>query len=79
MLDTKHDQMSKKFATENVEVKLAFQQSTKLVTEASTSLGNLFKQKMIKLKTRFAKLFAELDIKLDSNNKDIHEMSKLYS
>ncbi len=79
MLDTKHDQMSKKFAAENVDVKLAFQQSTKLVTEASTSLGNLFKHKMIKLKTRFAKLFAELDIKLDSNNKDIHEMSKLYS
>jgi hypothetical protein len=57
--------MTKKFAAENVEAKQAFENSTKLVTEASTSLGNLFKQKMIKLKTRFAKLFAELDIKLD--------------
>ena len=46
-----------------------------LVTDASTNLGTLFKNKMVKVKNRITKYFAENDIKIIQLSTDIAGMA----
>lgn len=63
VMDQKSDAMQRNFDVEIATIKDRYNSAVKLVTEASNNLGELFKQKMVKVKTRITKFFAETEIK----------------
>jgi hypothetical protein len=56
--------MKRDMVKEVANVKKLYEESVTLVTEASKNLGTLFKNKMIKVKSKLAKFFAEMDIRI---------------
>ena len=54
--------MRRHFAGEMNNVKEKYETSCARIDEASEGIGNLFKGKMVKLKTRITKYFAEMDM-----------------
>lgn len=76
-IETKSDQMQRNFDTEIVTIKEKYNSAVELVTEASKNLGGLFTAKMVKVKTRIAKFFADTDIKVNSMNEDLVKMGNI--
>lgn len=63
--------MNKNFQIEVGSIKRNYEDSVGLVTEASYNLTGLFKHKMLKIKNKMAKFFAEIDIRIAQNTKDV--------
>ena len=61
-IDSKQEQIGKLFDTELEGTRQKYEESIELVTEASKNLGQLFKDKMVKMKSKLAKYFADTDI-----------------
>jgi hypothetical protein len=57
--------MTKSFSAELVHVKKQYQEAIELVTEASKNLGGLFSQKMLKIKSKLLKYFADTDRRIE--------------
>lgn len=70
--------MQRSFQVELETIKGKYEESVDLVTDASKNLGQLFKDKMIKMKTKLTKIFAEMDIKVSQNNQDLQQMTGIF-
>jgi hypothetical protein len=71
--------MQKTFTLENYQVKESYTKAIENINEASNGLGGFIKGKMLKIKTRITKVFAEMDIKLSACQEDVLKFSRLSS
>lgn len=69
--------MQRTFQHELSNIKTKYEDAVKLVTEASENLGTLFKNKMIRMKGKLVKFFADIDIRMQQNNNDVVGVSKM--
>ena len=76
-IDNKYSNMKRDLLREVAGVKKRYEESDTLVTEASKNLGTLFKNKMIKIKSKLTNFFAEIVIRIEQNNKDVFNASQM--
>jgi hypothetical protein len=69
--------MKRSFASELENVKEKYETSCSLIEAASSNIQNLFSGKMVKLKSRITKYFAEVDIQVQLCNREVLEISKI--
>jgi hypothetical protein len=50
------------------DLKKNYEQSVELINEASKNLGTLFKDRMVKVKTKMSRFFADTEILVNENN-----------
>ena len=55
-----------------------YKDAIELVTAASTNLGELFSSKMVKIKNRISEYFATNDVKIETCNKEIYDLSHMF-
>ena len=70
-IENKQEAMSRHFQIELSEIKHKYESAVTLVTDASKNLGTLFKDKMVKIKTKLSQFFADTDMKVTQNTKDM--------
>lgn len=71
LIEQKQEQMQKNFTIELGGIKKRYEDAVNLVTDASANLGGLFKNKMVKIKTKTLKFFADMEIRMAETNKDV--------
>ena len=58
-------------------IKKKYEDAVRLVSESTASLGTLFKTKMIKVKAKISKFFADVTIKMNSNLGDVRSIGQI--
>lgn len=77
LIENKYDQMKNQFAAETITLKTRYEDSIILVSEASKNLGTLFSDKMLKIKEKISKWFGSTDMRLETANRDILEVTQI--
>lgn len=69
--------MARNFQAELSEIKTRYEESILLVSQASSSLGDLFSRKMVKMKSKISRFLAQAEIRISQTNKEMRELAQV--
>jgi hypothetical protein len=69
--------MQRQFNSELGGIKKKYDDAVSLVTDASHNLGGLFKNKMIKIKSKVSRFFADIDLRTNETRDSVFEIGKI--